>query len=226
MTAPVTNSQSLDAAQQGESLSVARQDQEVKGMIESVASAFDGDLAPGDLKLYRELDDLARYIQTAKEEIAALCPDDISGRHIAAATDQLDAIVAHTEEATGFILDAAECIEEAAKALEPEVGQKITEAVTRIYEACNFQDITGQRISKVVGTLKHIDEKIGVLVSAFGGVSEDAAAVGANKDSGKADDGDAPAHPTQAGKVLLEGPQLPSAATSQDEIDALFESFD
>ena len=29
-----------------------------------------------------------------------------------------------------------------------------------IFEACTFQDITGQRISKVVGTLRYIDERV------------------------------------------------------------------
>ena len=45
---------------------------------------------------------------------------------------------------------------------------KLQDAVTRIYEACSFQDITGQRITKVVTTLKVIEEKVAHIISTFG----------------------------------------------------------
>jgi chemotaxis protein CheZ len=83
--------------------------------------------------------------------------------------------------------------------------------VTRIYEACNFQDITGQRISKVVATLKTIETRLVSLAAAVGH-GEGAAKSGkpAPQDGSKGSD---------AG--LLNGPQLPQNATKQDEVDAL-----
>ena len=82
----------------------------VASVVEAVVSSLSGDMSIADLKLYHELEQLARYIQTAKREIAEIQPHDISER-IPAATDELDAVVDHTAEATGTILNAAESME-------------------------------------------------------------------------------------------------------------------
>ena len=162
---------------------------------------------------------MAEIIHSAKAEIAALRPDEIQQTHLPAATDELDAIVGATEEATGVILDAVEKIEAIAPQAPPEVAQELSNMVTRIYEACNFQDITGQRITKVVRTLKHIEAKVAGLVMAFGDEMARANAAGPAAEA-KAE---APATSgTVDEKDLLNGPQLPSNATSQADIDALF----
>ena len=103
-----------------------------------------------------------------KQEISQIRPQDISNEQIPMASDELDAIGAHLEEATGTILDACEQVEELSAEVEGEVGDKLAEAVTRIYEACNFQDLSGQRISKIIATLKAIEERIELLLRAFG----------------------------------------------------------
>src|SRR5690606_35787696 len=141
----------------------------VADVVRQVVSTLQGDLTPADLKLFHEIEELSQYIARARREIAELRTEEIRAHHIPAATDELDAIVAATEEATGSILDSAERIEEVATSLDGPNEQALSEAVTRIYEACNFQDITGQRISKVVKTLKHIELKVDNLVQAFGG---------------------------------------------------------
>src|SRR5690606_621227 len=107
-----------------------------------------------------------------KAEIAALRPDEIRSRHLPTATDELDAVVGATEQATNSILEAVEVIETLVGEMTPEAGKQITEAVTRVYEACNFQDITGQRITKVVKALQHIEQKVDGLLAVFGGVSD------------------------------------------------------
>ena len=61
--------------------------------------------------VFEELEALVGYIRNAKREIASLCPDEVREKHIRVANDELDAIIAHTEEATSAILDAAESIE-------------------------------------------------------------------------------------------------------------------
>ena len=169
-------------------------------------------LTGSDLKFFEELQGLISYIRAAKREIAALAPDELREKHIRSATDELDAIVANTEQATGSILDAAEKIEGIASKLEVEPGMQIADAVTNIYEACNFQDITGQRISKVVTALKTIEGRIEALVTAVGGVGS--VRVEPNPDEAARD------------AQLLNGPQLPANAKTQDEIDALLKSFD
>lgn len=162
-----------------------------------------------DRGLFDELMRLARFIEAAKRDIAALHPDEIRQKHLPTAADELDAIVAATADATGAILDAAEKLTVIAETA-PSAGDQITEQVTRIFEACTFQDITGQRITKVVKTLKQIELKVTELVQAFG-------------------DTPAPvAPPVQAAvadeeAALLNGPQLPADAASQSDIDALFD---
>lgn len=180
---------------------------EVAGVVEAVLASLQGELSVADLKLYRELEHLAEHIQLAKQEIAEIRPHDIS-EHIPLATDELDAVVDHTAEATGTILDAAESLEKLAATLPSELGNRVTGDITRIYEACNFQDITGQRITKVVNTLKYIEAKIDALLAAFDGTAE------------------TPAAPPAIDKGLMSGPQLPGNANSQDEIDALLAQLD
>ncbi len=199
----------------GEAVSPA----EITAIVENVMARLAGDLTAADLKLYAELEALARFIQTARSEIAAVRPQDIGKTDIPLATDELDAVVGATEEATNRIMDAAEALSNLAGTLPPEAGEKINEAVTQIYEACNFQDITGQRITKVVRTLKHIEERVSAMLSAFG---DDGA-----KQPGEAAPAAAAAAPGAVPESdLLNGPQLPDDAKKQAEIDAILASFD
>ena len=183
---------------------------EVAAVVEAIVESLSGDMSIADLKLYHELAQLAQYIQRAKREIADIKPNDIRERHIPMATDELDAVVEATAEATGTILDEAEAVQKLAATLPPAVGNKIGAAVTRIYEACNFQDITGQRITKVVKTLKYIESKIDALLAAFG---ETVA-------------GKRPLAVKPPDEDFVSGPQLPKAANNQDEIDAILASLD
>src|SRR5690349_17741654 len=115
--------------------------EDVGEVVRSLLTTLTGEMSAADLKLYQELEALAEYIHRAKAELAQLRTDDIQSRYIASATDELDAIVGATENATNSILDNAERIEEVARDLDPTVGQKLTESTTAIFEACNFQDI-------------------------------------------------------------------------------------
>ena len=179
----------------------------VRALLETVT----GDISAGDLRLYHELESLASYIQSAKAEIAQLRPDEIRSDFIPSATDELDAIVGSTEAATNNILDAAERLESLGTMLEPELAERLTEVVTTIYESCNFQDLTGQRITKVVKVLKVIEERVDTLVKVFGAnIDEESKRP---KEIVTDDD-------------LLNGPQLPDAAKDQAEIDRLMASFD
>jgi chemotaxis protein CheZ len=199
---------------QGESVNPA----EITAIVESIMSKLAGDLTAADLKLYTELEQLARFIQNARSEIAAVRPHDINSEDIPRATDELDAVVGATEEATGTILDACEQLEKASAGLPPEAAEAITNAVTRIYEACNFQDITGQRITKVVKTLKHIEDRVSAMLTAFGGEIA--------KHQGGAAPAAAPAVAKPNDAELLNGPQMPDDAKKQAEIDAILASFD
>lgn len=192
---------------------------EVASVVENIVSTMEGDLSVADVRLYRELEALVKFIESAKREISAIRPEQIGKDFIPSATDELDAIVGATEDATGVILDSAEKLEQLAGKMDGEAAQAVTDVVTKIYEACNFQDITGQRVTKVVKTLRAIEEKIEALVRLVGpgpGAAEGAAP--------------APRKEPAAGKsaeavtdsALMNGPQLPDKAQDQAAIDALF----
>jgi chemotaxis protein CheZ len=182
-------------------------------VVENVLRSLSGGLSVANFKLYRELEELAEFIQSARHEIADIQPQDICERQIPMATDELDAVVGATADATGTILDAAETIERRVGEMQGEAAAAIGDAVTRIYEACNFQDITGQRITKVVSTLKHIETRIGALLATFGA------------DLGASPMRQAVVVPSED-EGLVNGPQLPGKANDQDAIDAILASFD
>lgn len=189
---------------------------EVGHIVSSLLDTLHGDLTPQDLRVYSELEALARYIYRAKQEISEIHPEDISQEHIPKASVELDAIGNHLENATGNILDATEIIETVGEELTGDHADRINDAVTQIYEACNFQDLSGQRITKIIQTLHNIEGRIDQLLQAFGHT--------VNADPGKPP----PAREdTRTGdEKLLNGPATPGNANSQDDIDALLASFD
>jgi len=193
---------------------------DIAEIVDGILKSLSGDLTGGDLRLYHEIQSLASYIDAAKSEIASIRPQDIAEEHIAIATDELDAIVQHTEEATGAILDAAEKLEAIADGIDDANATALRDAVTMIYESCNFQDITGQRITRIVRALKDIDGKVMSIIEAFGGEG-----IVHDPDRKKAGDEKKPEAAKLGDKDLLNGPQLPDAAQSQDDIDALFASL-
>ena len=187
----------------------------IERAVREVLGSLSGDLTSTEASLLEELEALGREVARAKSEIAALRVEEIADRHIPTATDELDAVVEHTATATNEILDVCEGLEALQATLPAPTAEKLGVAVTRIYEACSFQDITGQRITKVVNALKTIEARVAQVTTRFGG--GDALP-------------DAPPAPTAApvteGRALANGPQLPTAAASQADIDRLLASFD
>ena len=188
----------------------------VADVVRAVLATMQGDLTATETALLSEVSELGRTIAAAKAEIAALRVDDINASHIPSATDELDAIVAHTAEATESILETCETLDRVAGKLavetQRELSAQLQDATTRIYEACSFQDITGQRITKVVATLKTIEAKVAHIIAAFGDRRRDA------------ESGPLPEEPPV--EELLHGPQLPANAMDQTDIDKLLASFD
>lgn len=124
---------------------------------------------------------------------------------------ELTEVVASTEQATQQILGAAEEIDQAAKNLSAALGgkyeqglvQDIQDVVIRIFEACNFQDLAGQRVSKVLSILNFVEDHVARVIEE---IARESAAVRRN------------------GEQLLHGPRLEndSGHVSQTEIDAMF----
>ncbi len=166
----------------------------------------------------QDAQDLAEVIRRARSDIAALNPSAITEEHLPVAGEELEAIVSATEAATHDIMEAAEAIEASLENCPPEAAENISNAVTSIFEACSFQDITGQRISKVVGALQQVEAKVGSMLTTLGGPAGEvpveeasSAAQGASQEDRE--------------RALMNGPQSPGEAPSQDDIDALFQKL-
>jgi len=172
-------------------------------------------------KLKIELDLIHDAISRTKREIAVLHSKSFNGEEMAKVNGELGAVVGGTEEATQQILEAAEAIDNAATALSkvtsPDqqklLSEEIQERVVSIFEACNFQDLTGQRINKVMTTMKFIENHITVMMDIWGGVDAIKAHAPAIVDTREGD------------ARLLNGPKLEDdiGHASQDDIDALFD---
>lgn len=121
-----------------------------------------------DTKIYRECREMSEYIMNARHEIASLQPKDLESARIPRAGLELDAIVQQTEEATNTIMESAEAIMNADPSDSDGYAEMVQDHILRIFEACSFQDITGQRISKVVETLTYIEERVHELRSLMG----------------------------------------------------------
>ena len=172
-------------------------------------------------KLKVELDLIHDAINRTKREIATLHGKSFDGQEMAKVNGELGAVVGGTEQATQQILEAVEAIDQAATALSKNISpdqqkllsEEIQERVVAIFEACNFQDLTGQRISKVMQTMKFIEKHIIEMMEIWGGVD----AIKAHAP---------PIVDTREGDAkLLNGPKLDGddGHASQNDIDALFD---
>lgn len=167
--------------------------------------------------LRRELQEMSGMIQQAKREIAAMKPEGTrSDNRILSATEELDAIVSATERATGEILTKAERLGEVCSLVgglpggEP-LQEELSTISMDLLLACSFQDITGQRITKVVNVLRYLETRINSMVEIWGqDAFSNTAPVAADRADARPD-----AH-------LLNGPQMEGEAISQTDVDRMF----
>lgn len=157
--------------------------------------------------LRSQIGEMQEFIGNARKEISGIRPNAMREVDIPEATDELDAVVIATEEATHAILDSVEKLEDICSSLKGNDAEALQSLVMKIYEASNFQDVTGQRISKVVNTLHGIESRVTRLIALFPVEDADCRV---EKDENKS---------------LLNGPQLPGLANGQDDIDALFDKL-
>ncbi len=170
-------------------------------------------LDKADTRFVQGIQTIAEKIQTvkstdSKDISAAITQDVIPGANL-----ELDAVVSAAEEATNRILDAAEAVQTEAAKAPAEVAEAVSVKVMDIFEACNFQDITGQRIANVVKTLLDVERIITTLLAVLSGDASLEELERALAQAAAEDEGDA---------ALMNGPQLEEDAPSQEEVDRLF----
>ena len=204
----------VDRLRAGDHLPIALPD--VAAVTEVLMRSLESYFKSIDLTLYKECQDLADYIEDARSEISSLSATDDDGVGIPRAGKELDAIVEATEGATDTIMQAAEDLMSFDSDNFDEYKDHINNEVMKIFEACSFQDITGQRISKVVKTLNDVEERVGKLISILGVTGITAAG---NGNTSILDNGDSEV----SDEDLLNGPALAGEGIDQNEIDSLLD---
>ncbi|MEP4189446.1 MAG: protein phosphatase CheZ [Sneathiella sp.] len=159
--------------------------------------------------LHQDCQDLVDFIVSARTEISQIRPNDLKADKLPRAGKELDAIVQATESATDQVMSAAERIMGA----DPAEADVVNDACMEIFEACSFQDITGQRISKVVSTLEYIEQYMDRLTTAWGHKKDAPSEVSIEEEE---DD--------EAG--LLNGPALAGEGIDQQYVDDMFDSVE
>jgi chemotaxis protein CheZ len=167
--------------------------------------------------IYGELAAIQDAIARNKRELSALINNG-NERRMSRAAGELGAAVEGMEKATQKILASAEAIDECARALASALtddyhhglAQDVQDHVVRVYEACNFQDLAGQRIGKVIATLIMVEEQLAAMIERCQSSGD------ANRPAGEA-------HRTYAGD-LINGPRLDgdTGHVNQQDIDAMF----
>ncbi|MBB4304185.1 chemotaxis protein CheZ [Rhodobium orientis] len=181
---------------------------EVMALAETMTDSYKEVFEKINTVVYKDLTAIATAIEEMRNEIASLRAEDIKHNRIPEAGKELDAIVASTEEATHSIMEAAEAIMSADQS-DPEAFQEVVnDRVVEIFEACAFQDITGQRISKVVSTLSFIETRVSSFIDRLKLVGEDAVHEETDEERRRRE-------------LILHGPQHAGEGVDQSDIDRM-----
>lgn len=196
----------------------------LRGIIENLSESYRSELRAVS-NLRSDITEIDEAIRGTKKELAAIkVGNNIGGVDIAAL--ELTTVVSQTEAATNDILAASEAIETMAGAIQSEtdldaaksLAAEIAERITIIYMACNFQDLSGQRVSRVVETLNFVEGRIHKMIDAWGGLQALHDLIEAEIRSKEEE------KETEGSAALLTGPVPVNGEdhVGQNEIDALF----
>lgn len=157
-------------------------------------------------------------MQEFRSELAAIRHPEQNEDRFDTVSEQLDAIVSATEVATDTILGTVEEISDMIDTRREDIdaaglgdwAASVENKFQAIFEACSFQDITGQRITKIITELKFVDDRLNSMISIWGpeGLLDEPVPEAADD--------------TPEGEKL-EGPALEGQGVSQDDIDKMFD---
>lgn len=161
-----------------------------------------------DQSIHKEFVYIADYIARTRSEISKLRPNDIKEQRIPTAGAELEAVVTDTERATETIMHEAETLLGTKPDDVTAYKNQVDDAMMRIIEACSFQDLSGQRVSKVVESLRHVEKRVTRFAATMG--VHDAEA-----------DEDEIAEAERKKKLHLNGPAIGGPEVRQDGVDEL-----
>lgn len=160
-----------------------------------------------------KIEEVADKVSRIKAGIAELQANHLRQQHIPEADRELSAMIQNTETAASRIMEAAEAIVEADAGDADAYRETVNIQVMAIFEACAFQDITGQRISKVRANLESIETRVSRFADAVGGADSDAPVSEQEKKREK-----------RKKDLILNGPAQEGEGVSQAEIDSMLAS--
>jgi chemotaxis protein CheZ len=163
-------------------------------------------------RLLREIAAVGQYVSRLKGEIGTLRPNEIYKEHLPSAQHDLSSIKEVTASSANIIMAAAEGILAADASTLEAYRAEVEEKVMQIFEACSFQDVTGQRVARVDEMLGQIEKRL----------QRFALAVKAS-DANGGFDREAIMREARREVLIVEGPQnAGAAAVDQGAIDSLF----
>ncbi len=158
-------------------------------------------------EVYVQIEEICKSVHEIQSQAVGI----LQNSKVPDSAAQLQDVLQTTESATMTIIDTVTAIQSAVdEAKNAALSEQVGTMVTKVYEACSFQDISGQMIKKVLDNLTLLEGKLGKL-------SETAKAYGVlpPEQSAAVPAGDS---------ALMNGPQLSGQAPSQADIDKLFGS--
>jgi chemotaxis protein CheZ len=200
--------------------------QPTQAIVSNIADAYRREVIEV-MKLREEMDAIQKAIIETKRQVISLhssVPRAVKVNH---AAGELGAVVIDTEGATNTILAAAEHIEMLSSVIQSEVTPKAMRAcageiavkVMAIYEACNFQDLTGQRITRVCETLHFVEGRVHRMTEIWGGLDTLNNVMATEIDALNEEHNALGTHALAAGPALAGSDDY----VAQPDIDALFD---
>ncbi len=157
-----------------------------------------------------KLQAVAGKVASLKEGISLLQANHLRHTHIPEAGRELEETLAATETAASSIMEAAEAIMDADRSCPDAYLETVNEHVMAIFEACAFQDITGQRISKVRENLDSIKTRVARFADAVSTTDSQTPVCDKEEKRKK-----------RKKDLILNGPAGEGEGVSQDDIDSL-----
>ena len=193
-------------------------EKEQRSLIESVLKdILESDL-PGQYGGHT-LKSLREQQEGHNEDLAAAMtaeqPRDISEKHLPTIVQNLSSIRSTAESATHAIMNATENIQGLLGMLDEKMEQLIRKELTLIVQACAFQDLTGQQMTRIVDSVEAIEFAVDGILSAMGDKNAQRRykEIAARRTKEKT-----------SGKKTLSGPQNIIVKDKQAEIDNIFDA--
>ncbi len=142
-------------------------------------------------------------------------PREISEKYLPAIVQNINSIRSTAESATHAIMNATENIQSLLNMLDQKMEEKIRKELTAIVQACAFQDITGQQMTRIADSVEEIEFAVDGIMAAMG--DKEAARRYSEVKALREKE-----NKKSKGKLKLSGPQNIIVKDRQAEIDNIF----